>query len=933
MKSTSKSKYSRLVNKLCRPLVSAGLIAGGLFHMADSAFALGTAATTQIDNQATATYQSGANTLNAVSNTVSVIVSPIAGVTVVNDQIVDLDGNAVEAGDVVSYYFTVTNVGNYQNVIRIPTAVDVTNLDADGDNLPDATVDVTGTTYLGQGIVVLYDQAGNGLDFTDSNGSGSWDPGETGADVWVYDSGQGDYYNGTTKWDNASVSIPADASFTVVVTAQAPNDPTNVGAGDPLTVTLGDTITSPPGSVAGQQNVPYVADATGDNDVLTVNDFNNDATEDDADFVNGQREAGATQSVPYAASVNPLAIAAVKKSGVYTPNTVSTYADDTIAYTLDLEVRDTDPTNLFQPSSLAGIQINLNGATANRIIVSDLLPVDAAGNSSVLQSVSTNLPAGWTAVYSTDDTAATGNEAPTTARWWTSFGAGAGQPANLAAVKRVGFVYNGALSAGYNTATVAGSLTFTVVLSNSNTATSNSLAVYNVAQVVGITQGDDPAAPTNPIYDESGDDRANNYSDNGTAPAADGSNYDPATDTGAPINEDEDTSGTLEADELDVNNDNTGTDTNPSVGSGEPNLITAIRTTQDSILIGPNGQPAAVGPDGTQDTDFTNATQPFTPTDGNGDGIFDDFDPAEIVITNTIQNPNTTGFIARATVEPADISLVPGSTAANNTDIPDGTVVRISFGGTDVYYGYDQASGTWSVPYTDAALTAGNETVPLMVDAELAAGESHSVTVGIDLPSISGITYNTLPSYPINLVVFPEDNLVTTPGYSGETTYNLTIDRLYPAGFIELEKSARIYTYDQDTGVVSTTPTAYSTTPDAYAAATGSIRPNDVIEYRVIYTNISEPASGTGNVILTGNTFVLTEDGTTAVNNWATYSLHQSGTNTGKEAADPAYRGTVTYDGSATQPGDDTVVDVYVNTVPSVSPGIAGTFTFKRQIQ
>ena len=70
MKSTSKSKYSRLVNKLCRPLVSAGLIAGGLFHMADSAFALGTAATTQIDNQATATYQSGANTLNAVSNTV-----------------------------------------------------------------------------------------------------------------------------------------------------------------------------------------------------------------------------------------------------------------------------------------------------------------------------------------------------------------------------------------------------------------------------------------------------------------------------------------------------------------------------------------------------------------------------------------------------------------------------------------------------------------------------------------------------------------------------------------------------------------------------------------------------------------------------------------------------------------------------------------------
>ena len=940
MATTSSPKRKRLLRKLVRPLISAGLLTGGLFHMVEPAFALGTLANTQINNQATATYQSGTNTLNAVSNTVSVVVSPIAGVTVVNDKIVDLDGNAVEAGDVVSYYFTVTNVGNFNNVIRIPTAVDVTNLDANGDGTPDTTIDVTGTTYLSHGVVILYDQAGDGLNFTDNAGgtAGVWDPGETGPDVWVYTTnaggtGQDDYYNGTNLWDNASVLIPPDTSFTVVVTGQAPTDGT-VGAGDPLTVTLGDTTTSPPDNSAGQQNVAYVADTTGDNDVFTVNDFNNDGTENDADFVNGQKEAGATQTIPYAASVNPLAIAAVKKSGVYTANNVSTYADDTIDYTLNLEVRDTDPTNLFQPASLAGIQINLDGATANRIIVSDLLPVDAAGNPSVLQSVSSNLPSGWTAVYSTDDATTVGNEAPTTARWWTSFGGGAGQPANLAAVKRVGFVYdNGALSAGYNTATVAGSLTFTVVLSNSNTAATPSLAVYNVAQVVGITQGDNPATPTNPIYDESGDNRANNYSDDGTAPNPDGSDYDPTTDTGVPANEDTNGTAGLQNDELDTSNNNTGTDSDPSVGGGEPNLITAIRTVQDNILIGPNGQPAAVGPDGSQDTDFTNATQSFTPADANSDGIFDDFDPAEIVFTNTIQNPNTTGFIANVTVEPADITLVNATTGAGvSGDIPNGTVVRLTFGGTTVYYGYDSATGLWSGPFTNANLTGA--TTPLVVDTSLVAGESQTVTVGVNLPNITNITYNTLPSYPINLVVFPDENVGATPGYTGETTYNLTINRLYPAGFIELVKSARIYTYDETNGTVNPTPTAYSDAPDAYPAATsGNIRPGDVIEYRVIYTNISEPASGFGNVTLTGETFKLTEDGTTAVNNWATWTLHQLGTNTGAVAGDPPYRGTVTYDGAATEPGDDAAVEVYENTVTSVAPGISGTFTFKRQVQ
>lgn len=58
--------------------------------MVSPVLALGTTANTVIDNQATATYSDGTNTIDAVSNIVSVTVAPIAGITVVNDKIVDL---------------------------------------------------------------------------------------------------------------------------------------------------------------------------------------------------------------------------------------------------------------------------------------------------------------------------------------------------------------------------------------------------------------------------------------------------------------------------------------------------------------------------------------------------------------------------------------------------------------------------------------------------------------------------------------------------------------------------------------------------------------------------------------------------------------------------------------------------------------------------
>jgi hypothetical protein len=125
-----KSKRSRLIAKLVRPLISAGLIAGGLFQMAAPVLALGTAANTNIENRATATYTdpaSGAN-LNAESNAVTATVAEVAGLTNVAAGIVDVNTGSINSNDVVYYDFLVTNTGNAPTDIEVPLA-SITNPD------------------------------------------------------------------------------------------------------------------------------------------------------------------------------------------------------------------------------------------------------------------------------------------------------------------------------------------------------------------------------------------------------------------------------------------------------------------------------------------------------------------------------------------------------------------------------------------------------------------------------------------------------------------------------------------------------------------------------------------------------------------------------------------------------------------------------------
>lgn len=73
--------------RLCRQLLVATLLMGGSFNMTAPVLALGTAAGTGIVNRATATYEDPnvpGTVINATSNTVTIQVAEVAGITVIS---------------------------------------------------------------------------------------------------------------------------------------------------------------------------------------------------------------------------------------------------------------------------------------------------------------------------------------------------------------------------------------------------------------------------------------------------------------------------------------------------------------------------------------------------------------------------------------------------------------------------------------------------------------------------------------------------------------------------------------------------------------------------------------------------------------------------------------------------------------------------------
>jgi len=161
--------------------------------------ALGQATTggTQINNQASATYSDGTNSYSVTSNTVTVTVANVAGLTITPD------GGSVPtvvSGQIgVDFTFTVTNSGNFATQVRFPAS--------------GAGIVTSGSVTVTQAVI---DVNGNGID---------------GGDIDILANGSAVLY------PSASPYLARNASFNVVVRVSVN---AAAAAGSTIGVTLGD---------------------------------------------------------------------------------------------------------------------------------------------------------------------------------------------------------------------------------------------------------------------------------------------------------------------------------------------------------------------------------------------------------------------------------------------------------------------------------------------------------------------------------------------------------------------------------------------------------------------------------------------------------------------------------------------------------------------
>ncbi|MGB7520689.1 MAG: hypothetical protein WA896_13755 [Spirulinaceae cyanobacterium] len=581
-------------------------------------------------------------------------------------------------------------------------------------------------------------------------------------------------------------------------------------SGDTINVQLGNT----PGN---SQNQDFI---TNGGDVYTVDAADGTIGETPGAPANGVREASDTQGIKVgdAAKNQPL-VTIEKTRSEYLPGDSSIITDDRITYDLKFRVEQNDPTTGgFIPAPLLPLSnINIDGTPEKHILVSDAIP---AGT--VLTGLTT-APTGWTAVYTLDDPATTPYDDATKARWVTTVPGG-----NFSAVKRVGFINNNSVASVGPGTTVQ---TFRVQVLTSNVP-GNSATIANIAQVFGASD----SAGTVPVVDESGDQTPSNY--NETAGA-----FDPATDGYLP-----DGNGDGQPDELgtvgtDPGNNNTGTGT-----AGEANILPLGIAKVYDLLNGPDNAPGATGPNSNND-DFTNKSAILPSAKATPGSTYD---PGPVNFTNTIiNNGQTKGNI---TIEPSPL--------ANPNDLPNGTKVTIiSPLGATATYTYDQVNNTFTTTGT-----------PIVVP-NVAPNQQFNYGVEIDLPNNTSLSTDAAsgdnePGYPVPLTA-------TISNGGAVLNKNTTIDRVY-TGYLKLTKLSRILQGDGELvkagqGDFNSTPTdANGNDPNSTVAdVLRTPSSGNIIEYKVIYKNISEPPAGSGNVSLKADNIVITEDGVTAPNNWA----------------------------------------------------------------
>lgn len=656
---------------------------------------------------------------------------------------------------------------------------------------------------------------------------------------------------------------------TIRVNASAP-------AGATTTIALGETAT------ANDQNVDRTGNINNTLDVYTVD--NPDGTTGETPGVLTRVNEAMSTSSAITVNARLQAFATILKavSNYSNSNTPAVLSDDTLTYSLALKVATPTPLPAgLVASDLHPTAIDLNGSSQNRILVSDAIPTGTVLSS----TVPTAPDSSWTVVYTISNLSIPAHQAA-----WSDTRPTSGT------ITRVGFVRSTAI---VNNSTPIQGFSFSV----NPTATFTGGEIANMAQVFGQSQPGTsvPGTSTQLVYDESGDQAANNQLEGGN----------PAPPVGVP--------GTgLQIDDgvADATTDgrDPGRGTSPTAGDTNQGSTTdadggevTTFTIATTPLNGPNARPNATYNDD-NNQDFTNKTSlnltdPLPVTTP----LTDAQTPATS-FNNTVQNTNTV---------PTTISLLP-TPPATRSDLPPDTLVTISNGTDTAVYRYN---GT-TFGFESGTNTSAANPVKL-VDVPAAGQVGYTVTV--DLPgSTPTVPILQAKGFPVPIVAFIDQGLGDGL-YQDSEPANITIDRVY-TGFITLLKDARIL--DGATPIFPNS--GYSTDQAGLSAAA---RPGRTIEYRIRYENISIAATAaqpgaSESIGLPASNFVITENGSVAPNNWAASTVDAvSGTIPG--SANDSLTGTANITGTSAN-GD---IQVYVNTVGDLAPGTSGEFIIRRRIK
>jgi hypothetical protein len=143
------------------------------------------------------------------------------------------------------------------------------------------------------------------------------------------------------------------------------------------------------------------------------------------------------------------------------------------------------------------------------------------------------------------------------------------------------------------------------------------------------------------------------------------------------------------------------------------------------------------------------------------------------------------------------------------------------------------------------------------------------------------------------------DTVIRATSTATATAANETIDRVY-TGFIRLDKSATVLNPESGLNTES-----------------GLAKPGAEIEFIITYSNVSSGA-GVGNDLLTAHNLVISENGSSAPNNWGDTTEHIVGASDNRA-------GTIVGD----QNGSKSLTDI----VSILEAGQTGVFKFRRRVR